>query len=227
MDTKSEAWVKWRWEFLRRNPECKRAFEKVKKLRSEYTERTGNENLRTYDYSSSSEGRSEMNLCHRFFMVSDFFPDPDKPFEKLVGDPWGGVFKFTLNPPPVSLFVHPKTKEIVTIEIDFRRVNRPSNLKKDVCKLIDEHVALLNSLGLSKKRKLNDRDYERIINVGDMKEDIKEKLTFEAIAEKIYPSQFDEKNSKANPESAITCVKQDHVLYKDFVNERWKEITYP
>ena len=142
-----------------------------------------------------------------------FFPD-------VFWEPWG-----TVNLQGCHLIT----------DIDLSRVNSIDALKKEVADLLEFQYSEFYEKKLKKtfqpeaEKKLKERDFDRILKVGKMKE---QGFKGEEIAKELFPYDFlpDEEldmDRDANPESALIKVSQDYTKYKSFVNGEYKNITYP
>lgn len=227
---------KYRWEFMRRNPQYRGAYKKALKLRESYKravepvagpERAGHVEL-SHAYLTSSVGQEEKRLCDEFGLYSSCMINPDKSYDDLKDGPddmekvcfFGHLFW--------SHYAKLKWEgSHLIIDLDFSKINSVAALKKDLPKLIDVQGKNIYKRYMKKhyepepkKGRRAARDYERLLTIGTLKE--KEKLKFIKIAKRVSPTQY-----KKDQETAR---KQTNDLYKEyleFVNGRYRELTYP
>jgi hypothetical protein len=72
-------WLKWRWEFMRRNSEYIGDYKNVLKLREQFLKREGEEG----SYFFSHEGQKEKEYCKKWDLRSSQMFDPGRQFEEL------------------------------------------------------------------------------------------------------------------------------------------------
>lgn len=160
-------WLKWRWEFMRRNPKYRSDYKKFQTLKECDTE-------------------MEKKRCDKWGLVRMF--NPDKTFEELIEKPddsvaevattsenvkkWIPVFNElivfnSLDPHAVTVGTQQTVTEVIklttgkevlalkaktdppkflTIHIDFSKVNSIPGLKKMINSLIDERVEMISHL---------------------------------------------------------------------------------
>lgn len=231
-------WEKWRWEFMRRNLEVRKDYQKVKELRKkaayppDYRVEKGN--LVEYPYFSTPEGKKEREYCAKHDLSMSYFPDPDKRFDDLIGgkpefdgeryiftakQAWGHLFARNLRPRSISFRYNPKNMNYVNIKIDFTKINSIAALKNCVSALLEKHSEKIMESEEAKEQKYM-IDYEIILMVGELKE--KQGLKDQEIAKKIDPNKF-----KENPQSATRNIGHLHKRYNELVNRGYKEITFP
>jgi hypothetical protein len=113
--------------------------------------------------------------------------------------------------------------QYLEISINFANVNSIDKLKSKLSEIIDLNWNMylahcVHEGKIKKTRKLF--DYDMVLKIGDYKKN--GKLTHKQIAKKIFPQDFNENNSKANPESAEKRVIKYHKKYKELVNGGWQ-----
>jgi len=208
-------WIKWKWEFLRRN---KRYISDYKRIKA--CGKAGNR--------IPSIEIAEM--CENYGLSGTYLIDPSKSFDDLMGnveldfDDSGEasisnpLFVNHLRilslkrPKAVNAYYWNTEKSKLIIEMDFSKLNSSGALKRLVAKLIDEHKDRL-----TERKRRNMTDYGTYIKVGDLKD--KEGLTFEQIAQKEF--------SRQDPESGLSWAKQCYKKYKELVGGGYKDLTYP
>jgi len=235
---RSFEWVKWRWEFIRRNPQYRKDRQQYHDIIEEIE--CSSEYERTYkgDYiyympyknSNESELTELTEIINRWDMKA--FLDPDKSLDEMietdstfVEGEWTQKDKkraliFYLNPSAVEIVEESETPKFtkgkhLVIDIDFTKVNSFSSMREEVIHYVEMYY---NDIYFPKKKRYM-TDYQLILMVGDMKE--KQKLKNRQIAEKIEPRRFRE-----NPESAIRNVSYLFKRYKELVNGGYKSITF-
>jgi hypothetical protein len=236
-------WNKWRWEFLRRDPEYRQDFKDVQKLRKKakyppgYTEKKGN--IVYYPYPQTPEGEKEREYTAKYFLglCVSHLPDPNQSFEELIhGEPiWdaergifvneGGqafrrrLFAQAVNKEAVRCSAYGETKTNIRINIDLDQINSIAQLKRYISEWLDYYVE--NFLGRSAGKENYDKDYENIIKVGDFSRD-NPNHTQESIASELYPDWY-----KKKPLSAVNTVGVRLKKYKELIAGGWKKITFP
>lgn len=108
------------------------------------------------------------------------------------------------------------------VSIDFSKVNSIDSLKMAAVQTIDYYWK--EFCRRNKKRRINLTDYDLILRVGDLKD--RQYLTYEQIAEIIFPRDFNFRNEKANPESATRKIGQYYKKYREFVNGGFRDFQY-
>ena len=88
-DQEKIKWLKWRWEFMRRNPEYIKDYKKVKRLRNKANANTNDKN----PYFLTPEGRKEKEYCTKWKLSSTQMFDPFKAFEELIEEGPGFFIK--------------------------------------------------------------------------------------------------------------------------------------
>lgn len=229
-------WLKYRWEFLRRNPAYKDIYEKnVERLRKQakYSPDNFQEigSKRRYLYLETKEADIERKYCKQFGLPSQCLIDPEKSFDDLIQGSlsmekvgfWPSTFweiwgKWT------------QSESHVMIDIDFAVINSIEALKEEAGELI-EFLYVEFYKKYDKKYyppvsdiKKREADFEIILQAGDMRTG---GLKLREIAEKIYPDDFDPENENENPESAIKLIDYYCKQYKKLVGGGYKALTYP
>lgn len=82
-------WERWRWEFMRRNPEFQSDYKKVQHLRRKSKVKPGKKivkgNVVEYPYIYTPEAEKEREYCAKYDISLPFFPDPNESFDELMG----------------------------------------------------------------------------------------------------------------------------------------------
>ena len=197
--------AKYRWEFLRRDPDYIKAYKKHKK------------------------SEDEKEVCKSFGLECDEMLNPELDFKELCslvvktfresmklrrsGSMKLSVKMNRLLGLNVGFGVIPRGDDQLDISIYFDKINSIDNLKKEISNRIDLFW-FTYSLEHAHKT-IKKTDYELILRIGDLKK--KEGLTYEQIAEKVYPND-------ASPELAKAKVIQHHKKYKELVNGGHKKL---
>ena len=233
-------WERWRWEFMRRNPEFQSDYKKVQNLRKKSKYKPDHKivkgNVTEYPYVYTPEAAKEREYCAKHDISLPFFPDPNKSFDELTGgepkfDEARGTYVFSaeqahghfyatrINPRAVKFYHRPGIENWVQVEINFNNVNSIDALKDHVSNLIQNH-----SEKLEKRKRLNHADYKLLLEAGDMS---KNGLKHQEIAKKLFPRDFNINNEDANIESKIRTVGYYVKRYEELINGDYKKLTFP
>ncbi len=221
---KQRDYAKYRWEFMRRDPEYRRDWEKAQEIRKrvkleeglkKVLEETG---VMVYPPEYQEEYEQELALCKKYGLGLDraYMFDPDKSFEELT-EYSPDFYISMINPSAVTLSSPDKDPKKVRIDIDFNNVNSIAELIRHVSDRLQEHYETISQ---DKTQRYGGIDYDLLLEVGDLKE--KEHLKHQEVAQKIDPRKFRE-----NPESAIRNVGHYYKHYKELVNGGYKDLTFP
>jgi len=132
---------------------------------------------------------------------------------------------------------------LLTIQIDFDKIRSVSVLRDYVSFLIDTHYKMFLTPGvlsedtrtrLGKPKKLN-RDFARILEAGDLYEELKRKKSkgiYRQVAEKLYPHSVQvyghaDKGKRRPSKNAVDEAEEIIKEYKRLVDGGYKEILYP
>ena len=233
--------VRWKivqWEFARLNAKVQEAYEKGKELRMQ-AECSPNDvkkigPLLHFPYLDTPQAQRERELCEELGLHFRCLIDPQKSYEDLMNGP-DSIEKNCFFP---DVYWEPWGKPSLQgshliIDIDFSKVNSIDALKKEMADLLQFQYSEFYEKYLKKtfqpeaERKRRERDFDRILEVGKMRE---QGLKNQEIAEKLFPDDFlpDEKLSlDAKPDSALIKISQYYQEYKTFVDGGYKNITYP
>jgi hypothetical protein len=235
-------WVKYRWEFVRRNPEYIRAYEEAQKLAEALKlPKTACSEEFSYKAQPSAESKSEYRqrtkeLCEPLG-VNRVDKDPrisfDQYFElwiehggKDTDDYYGAIEWFAMELgmwPPFNYQLEPSPDRFdrVTLSIDLTKVNSIDALRDYIADTIDWLWIEYQTRFKQKKKTRKLTDYDLILQVGDMKD--KEGLTERAIAKVLFPRDYKIDNENANPETAERKVGQYYQKYKAIVNGGYRD----
>lgn len=205
-------WAKWRWEFMRRNPQYRDDYKEVEELRAK-VKKTKNIPAEERKHIAIIEDNYSKKWNINFGLL-----DPDKSFEDLLRMPFEENVELLsnfLNPGAVEVVAHPlfdrkkreftfseissdKRKEIIgdrevtdedfILHINFNKVNSLSSLKELVCQLIDNRYKYIY-------------EYDKYIEVYD--------LTNEGSGEDSEPVAVDNKGEKIQPNRTEYIPKKD------------------
>jgi hypothetical protein len=188
-----QEWQKYRWEFMRRDPEYIEAYQKAKELRSKANlpELKECRTLLFHDHRGAwamtgpgegqecqyetPEAKEILNLARRFDIIE--FVDPQTNYDDL--EPWYRHVMFSQIEGVAALI---DDSDVVQICIDFSKINSICNLKAQVSEIIDIEFETRKTMGSKRST-----DYDRIIQSGDLK---KQGLLNWEIAERIFQDEF-------------------------------------
>jgi len=199
-------WEKYRWEFMRRSPEYCEAYNELQ----DYL----NDSKHT-DIEKAYTGLRYINQWG-FYPRGSKFPNPFNSFEEeFKPEEVGKYFDRSYS---VSM-----SADVLAISINLNEINSVHEIKTRMAEDFEKALELMKKQ--NKKPKARKRiDYDVILMVGDLRG---EGLTYEQIAKKIFPRDFNDNNENAKPESAIRKVGQYYQKYKDLVNDGYKDVTFP
>ena len=205
-------WLRYRWEFMRRDPEYIKAYNEVK-----------------------SSGKNEERIRKKFGLRGKLI-NPKLSYNNLVKQ-FDGKGLFSVCPKstnvlsliswlgikaPIQDYIEYNSNTLV-IKIDFDNVNSIDVLKKKIIETINLRWNYYCERSKTKTRKIT--DYDLILKVGDLREN--KKFTYKQIAQKLFPDDFvddfSDESENANPESAETKVKQYYKRYKELVNGGYRD----
>ena len=199
-------WEKYRWEFMRRSPEYRKMYDELQKY---YNDKKIAEYKRVYTYLQYLYRWGLYPGCSRFPNPYNSFEEEFKPEEvpKYFNRSYNSVI----------------SANVLGISINLNEVNSVHEIKTRMVEDFEKALELMKKQ--NRKPKARKRiDYDVILMVGDLRE---EGLTYEQIAKKIFPRDFNINNENAKPESAIRKVGQYYQKYKNLVNDGYKDVTFP
>ena len=227
------SWEKYRWEFMRRNPEYKKDYSefhmmlKKKGCPPYQPQKNGRLVLVTEDsFDDEVKNKKKELLCK--YDIKELY-NPEKSYDELT-DHASSNFEKAININSacrIELFFMAlrgsglKTESPdnapmkLNIHIDFGNVNNIDSLKQRLSDIIDTHV--LNN-EIHKNRK-NNVPLESILLAGDMKA---QGYTRAEIGQKIDPNRFREK-----PDSVIRSVSDYVKSYNELIHGGYKKLVYP
>jgi hypothetical protein len=199
-------WEKYRWEFMRRNPEYRKAYDELQQI-------VKNNTLTNYE-----RGYAGLRYAHRwgFYPRGSGLPNPYNSFEEeFEPDEIPNYFD--------KSYTSTVSAEVLEISINLNEINSVHEIKTRMVEDFEKALDFMKKQ--DKKPKSRKRiDFDVILAVGDLRED---GLTYEQIAKKIFPRDFNINNENAKPESAIRKVGQYYHKYKELVEGGYKDITFP
>lgn len=212
-------WLRWKWEFLRRDPEYIRAYkERHRDINFSGVPRQEPRMLGLWPFelcklmNENDRSRRRMKYLGWNTHVS-----PDTEFEDIPEEQLSGLESWD----SLCMVVHPPTEQSrwLEIRIDPTNINRVDVLKAEICHLIDAEMAKVE-----RKRQTRKVDYELIYTTGTMRE---KGMTYRQIAQKIFPRDYNIENDAGNPESAETKVKQYVKRFQELSNGGHLFMSYP
>lgn len=228
------SWEKYRWEFMRRNPEYKKDYSefhmmlKKKGCPPYQPQNNGRLVLVTEDsFDDEVKNKKKELLCK--YDIKELY-NPEKSYDELT-DHASSNFEKAININSacrIQLFSKAlrgsglKTESPdnnpmkLNIHIDFSKTNNLDTLKQCITDIIDTHIFNHNDI---KKNKRYDVDLEPILSAGDMK---KQGFKRKEIAKKIDPNGY-----RNNPESAIRKISNYQNKYNELINGKYRELVYP
>lgn len=223
----NKVWLKYRWEFMRRDPEYIKAYNEVKELEKKVQNKSGQ------DIDSIEAALDEkISKYYKLFELSiPFLVEPSKLFEEVAKINYEAespgltqaVFYSTHDQKPVKIYTKYGSQEvprdILLMEIDFTKVNSIDALKKAVINQIDFYWKNDYLQRLPERIKVNKVNFDKIIEVGDFKKD-NPRITWKEIATKTFPDDLD-------TESAIMKTKQHYSRYEELINGGWRYLQFP
>jgi hypothetical protein len=220
-------WLKYRWEFMRRDPEYIRAYNDIMELEGKVQDKS-DQNIDSIEATLDEK----IKKYYRLFELSvPFFWDPNKTFEKVTKINYEAespgltqaIFYSTHDQKPVKIYTkygsQDVPRDIILMEIDFTKVNSIDALKKSVIDQIDFYWKNDYLQRLPERIKVNKVNFDKIIEVGDLKKS-NHKITWREIAAKTFPDDSDS-------ESAIMKAKQHYSRYEELTHGGWRDLRFP
>jgi hypothetical protein len=213
-----EKWLRYKWEFLRRDPEYKKAYKEILPLRQEIKFKKITESYVKWEAPEYSQ--EEIAYCH-YFEVNPPLLDPALNYEELMNK-----YKDWCNPvtestePEEILFLNKiagiaNNKFIITI--DFTKINSITALIKIVSNLIK--MRWLEYKKYNNIKCINMRDeYKKALLIGDLKTNNPEMTDIE-IARRAFPGD--------DPDSARVKVDQHYKRYLEMKSLGWRGFKFP
>jgi hypothetical protein len=241
---------KWRWEFMRRNPEYQEAYGHALKLRKQCQDSYEPEESKlddrpekilkigkyeTFPYFSSPWGEQEQLLCQKVGHFGSCMTNPEKDYKTIMkskGMERAGFFPATKYDHFASYHINGSK---LSVEFDLERINSFDALPeaaKDYVFFVTKNLLhtkiLRNHFEPGGKALRNNKDYARILKVGALRA---KNMTFRQIAQRLFPDDFidhfNERSNKSKPESAERRCQQDSDEFDRLVTGGYHEITFP
>jgi hypothetical protein len=247
-------WVRWRWEFMRRDPEYRKAYEEAQGYREAAGFCFGPVVQRpdSVDYSKTPQGREEAKLCERFDLRGLFLIDPDESFEDICEiikpaymknqpkaveelDPAQlGWLHDNLTSRSVKVTVK-RFEEVkrkakvsfpirVAFDIDFARVNSIDSLKDYISNLIDWHWDNIRYLEKVEASRPNIHEGSAKATDFDLILKIGSLREENMTYRKIGEEVY---QSDTDPESAKKKAQNHAKRYKELTRGGWRILRYP
>ncbi len=189
---------KWRFEFMRRDPEYLKACEKVKELRKQteyphdyYEKKKGKFVI---PYFSTLEGKQEQEICEKFglqfMLLSDL--DLNQPISE-------NAWYWNMYKGAVSFWSDPKNVAILNIRIDLNGINSINAVKRHISDYVQNAFEMLPIRSQKYEQK-----YSLIKEVGELKQ--QKEWTEEAIARELIPEHY-ERNASSAVKKINNCAK--------------------
>jgi len=247
LSTRRVEWVRWRWEFMRRDPQYQKAWREVQKLRklAKYSpadrevtvDEFGKWVKHPYVFTEEAEKESEISAI--FGLQGGQMINPSKSFEALhkqMGEKDAGSPRFRMffldNLLPKALRVthawynstgmETAKKNRIRLEIDFDEVNSLDTLKKQAIRAIDEYWDFLMPT-----RATRGRSPLQTVLANLRPDDFEKILQVGELRKKglawaaIESQAFEEDES---PESAVKKAQQHHKRYEKLVSGGWRDL---
>lgn len=227
-EMKNQKWEKYRYEFMRRDPEYVKAWEEVIELRqkAKYPPEFKKEEITAagvytciFPYWETPEGIRELELSKQFgisYMINpstcyDEFSERDK------------ICKIRIpahRDKPVKkrkrLYLEGSILyQLLVIEINLYKINSKDLLKKEVSKIIDDEIKKIRKDTI----KINESHLNDVLCIGDLKRD-NPNMSWMKIGKKVYG---DNNGSDSIRVKSIQANK----LYHALINGGWNKIKYP
>jgi hypothetical protein len=229
VDERKEKWLRYRWEFMRRDPNYRKASEKAQGLFRDSNPsvlklcRKLSKNFLIGEfYEGFKHGESELTIIKvpRLFLnyIEKFSPDSiidvNKSFDELTQDDLD-----ILNRSVGSSILNAHTiGSELEVSIDFENVNSIESLKRAITGLIDtRYKSYIKTIANAKVPKINMTDFDIILKAGDMRA---KGMTNVAIAKELFPND-------TNPESAVRKVGHHCKTYRELVNGGYRHFRFP
>jgi hypothetical protein len=222
-------WARYRWEFMRHNPEYIKAYEKVKILRSE-TNPSPDKVIKTkhtvnYPYLGTEEAKTEKKLCEKFGLYSDCMVNPEMSFNELRKSP-DSMEKncFFMR----TFWQHWATRERdgshLVIDIDFSKINSLENLKVELNALLDLeykdiYKEYLKNIYQQSEGSKRIRELDTTLKVGRLR--LKGKRNVD-IANELIQKDYEDGDKDAEIKA-----NKYYNKFKKLISGGYKELTYP
>jgi hypothetical protein len=197
--------VKFRWEFLRRDPKVIDAFRKLEKLKGD-----------------PGASEAEKAFCEQIGMNAPF-PDISKPYEQVTQDP--AKFFWAIQNKGVSWeYAVSSTNDIpteLTIKIDLTQIKSVASTLRTIEAVLVRHVAEWFPLWKD-AYKTPVKTYQTILDVGSTLQESGQ--TYESIAADFFPEEYDSRDEKV-VRRLIKKVRDIKKSYDALIHGGWKKIS--
>ncbi len=249
-----DEWYRWRWEFLRLNPQYREAYQKALELRKQAGEayyeeehtlqyeeipavdyRPGKarkiDNLVVYPYLHSQWGKQEKALCEEVGHYGFCMTDPSKSYHEIMksrGMERAGFHPATWWEHFAEYSLDEATRRL-TITIDLSRVNAVTDLCFELVKLVKLVLRdFLGGFGLKHRFGLHQEHRSSKQYATIIKEGARaDKLETQNKSWPDIARELYPGSYRADPETAVKTVQRYCREYRHFVNGGYREITFP
>jgi len=224
--TKRE-WVKYRWEFMRRDPDFIPAFDNVLRLNNLYNDGKVPEEMldeavrkfskefeipqpvclidrkKSFDEIELEKGKDSLTICFMY---------------RYFGQAISIITGFGDNPNPGKPNLVPK--DHLVLDIDLSKVNSITALRELVIWHIDSYwkeYFLPKHPDRPKPKRI--RDFDKIIEVGDLKKKEK-RISWNELAKRCFSDDPD-------PDSRKKRAIQHYARYEELINGGWRDFRFP
>jgi hypothetical protein len=219
----AEEIFRFHWEFMRRDPKYKEAFDRVMEIERQYYEGKEIDKGILFEEVKKTFQKFYLQIPWDPFSFPRL-PDPDKSFDELTAHFSAMIYLGTSLSSGAITRHWFKDRGIphdgLVLDIDFAKVNSLGALKQAVNAIIEDHW---NSWYLPRhpeRERKNKTDFEKILEIGVMKEE-KRNIPWRELAEIVFPGE-------GGSASAINKTIQHHERYKELTEGGgWKKLKYP
>jgi hypothetical protein len=221
----AEEWFRVRWEFMRRDPEYVKAFERIRKIEEQNSEDKKiliDELRKTFQEFDLNIPWDGINLPR--------LPDPNRSFDELTAHHSAmALFGYCFSSGAITIHWF-KDRGLphdgLVLDIDFNKVNSIEALRQSVDAIIEYHWNSWYLPRHPKRERRNKTDFDIIIKIGDLKKGNPE-ATYRELAEKVFPQEMDYESPNASPESAIKKTEQHYKRYQKLTEGGWRSLKFP
>lgn len=196
---KRKLWAKYKWEFMRRDPEYIKAYE---------------------DIIMEPNKEKEKIYC-RYFEILPWMMDPGKSFEDLTkNNSFMEAFFISklIGKLPAVAEKATKEKNLLIIEIDFNRINSIDAVKQEINHIIDRFF--LQHIKLNRRPLKLLKLYDDILLTGDLKSQ-NPGMTWIEISNRVLPENM------IDPDSASKRVQGYYRRYLKEIRGGWRKFRFP
>jgi len=237
-----EVWIKYRWEFMRRDPEFIREFDKLSDSYAHYKEGDLSEE-EFYNAAREYGNAFDIAVPVKGPFLGPPWLDRHKSYEEMKQE-YG---KNSLAMQIFDAFIGNTVRIIrdsnnskshllrntvcaidglsvpddhLVIDIDFSQVNQIHKLKELVSLCINEEWKAFRKKHPGLHEKINESDFEVILKVGDIKEGEKG-ITWTELGNRIYGPYDSDKNNRADK------AEQRYNRYEYLIRGGWRKFRFP